>query len=116
DIKPTILNLLGVDSSNDVRFGHDVFSPDYKGFVVLRDGSFVTDKYMYANNTFYDRMTGEVVQLPKEESQALIDRAQNELRMSDQLIEGDLLRFSESNKIKTGEVKTIIKEDKKGAE
>lgn len=46
----------------------------------------------------------------------MIDRAQNELHMSDKLIEGDLLRFSESNKIKTGEVKTIIKEDKKGAE
>ncbi len=116
DIKPTILNLLGVDSTNDVRFGHDVFSPDNKGFVVLRDGSFVTDKYMYTNSTFYDRATGEVVQLPKEESQPLIDRAQNELNMSDKIIEGDLLRFSESNKIKTGEVKTAIKEEKKSAE
>lgn len=116
DIKPTILNLLGVDSTNDVRFGHDVFSPDNKGFVVLRDGSFVTDKYMYTNSTFYDRTTGEVVQLPKEESQPLIDRAQNELNMSDKIIEGDLLRFSESNKIKTGEVKTAIKEEKKSAE
>ncbi|MBO1583253.1 hypothetical protein, partial [Bacillus sp. XF8] len=59
---------------------------------------------------------GEVVEVPKEEAQAMIDRAQNELRMSDKLIEGDLLRFSESNKIKTGQVKTIIKEDKKDAE
>ena len=30
--------------------------------------------------------------------------------MSDKIIEGDLLRFSESNKIKTGEVQTKIKE------
>ncbi|CJA62304.1 Uncharacterised protein [Streptococcus pneumoniae] len=71
---------------------------------------------MYTNSTFYDRATGEVVQLPKEESQPLIDRAQNELNMSDKIIEGDLLRFSESNKIKTGEVKTVIKEEKKSAE
>ena len=113
DIKPTILNLLGVDSTNDVRFGHDVFSPDNKGFVVLRDGSFVTDKYMYTNSTFYDRATGEVVQLPKEESQPLIDRAQNELNMSDKIIEGDLLRFSESNKIKTGEVKQLLKKKRR---
>ena len=70
---------------------------------------------MYTNSTFYDRATGEVVQLPKE-SQPLIDRAQNELSMSDKIIEGDLLRFSESNKIKTGEVKTAIKEEKKSAE
>ena len=64
---------------------------------------------MYTNSTFYDRATGEVVQLPKEESQPLIDRAQNELNMSDKIIEGDLLRFSESNKIKTGEVKQLLK-------
>lgn len=113
DMKPTILNLLGIDTTNDIRFGHDMFSDEYTGFVVLRDGSFVTDKYAYKNNTFYDRITGEIVDLPKKESQALINRAQNELRMSDKIIEGDLLRFSESNKIKTGEVKTKIKETEK---
>ncbi|PFB68403.1 LTA synthase family protein [Bacillus cereus] len=113
DMKPTILNLLGIDTTNDIRFGHDMFSDEYTGFVVLRDGSFVTDKYAYKNNTFYDRITGEIVDLPKKEAQALINRAQNELRMSDKIIEGDLLRFSESNKIKTGEVKTKIKETEK---
>ncbi|WJX03725.1 LTA synthase family protein [Bacillus cereus] len=113
DMKPTILNLLGVDSTNDIRFGHDMFSDEYTGFVVLRDGSFVTDKYAYKNNTFYDRITGKIVDLPKKEAQALIKRAQNELRMSDKIIEGDLLRFSESNKIKTGEVQTKIKETEK---
>ncbi len=113
DIKPTILNLLGIDTTNDIRFGHDMFSDEYTGFVVLRDGSFITDKYAYKNNTFYDRITGEIVDLPKKEAQALINRAQNELRMSDKIIEGDLLRFSESNKIKTGEVQTKIKETEK---
>ena len=68
---------------------------------------------MYTNSTFYDRATGEVVQLPKEESQPLIDRAQNELNMSDKIIEGDLLRFSESNKIKTGEVKQLLKKKRR---
>ena len=33
--------------------------------------------------------------------------------MSDKIIEGDLLRFSESNQIKTGEVQTKIKETEK---
>ncbi|SCB00707.1 Polyglycerol phosphate synthase [Bacillus mycoides] len=113
DMKPTILNLLGVDTTNDIRFGHDMFSDEYTGFVVLRDGSFITDKYAYTNHTFYNRETGEVVDLPKKEAQEMINRAQNELRMSDKIIEGDLLRFSESNKIKTGEVKTKIKETEK---
>ncbi|PFU48686.1 hypothetical protein COK86_00315 [Bacillus cereus] len=110
DMKPTILNLLGIDTTNDIRFGHDMFSDEYTSFVVLRDGSFITDKYAYTNHTFYNRETGEVIDLPKKEAQELINRAQNELRMSDKIIEGDLLRFSESNKIKTGEVKTKIKE------
>ncbi|PDZ68173.1 hypothetical protein CON30_12200 [Bacillus cereus] len=113
DMKPTILNLLGIDTTNDIRFGHDMFSDEYTGFVVLRDGSFITDKYAYTNNTFYNRITGEIVDLPKKEAQALINRAQNELRMSDKIIEGDLLRFSESNKMKTGEVQTKIKETEK---
>ncbi|WP_242246868.1 LTA synthase family protein [Bacillus cereus group sp. BfR-BA-01523] len=113
DMKPTILNLLGVDTTNDIRFGHDMFSDEYNGFVVFRDGSFVTDKYAYTNHTFYNRETGEVVDLQKKEAQEMINRAQNELRMSDKIIEGDLLRFSESNKIKTGEVKTKIKETEK---
>ncbi|WP_237979299.1 LTA synthase family protein [Bacillus thuringiensis] len=113
DMKPTILNLLGIDTTNDIRFGHDMFSDEYTGFVVLRDGSFITDKYAYTNNTFYDRITGEIVDLQKKEAQALINRAQNELRMSDKIIEGDLLRFSESNKMKTGEVQTKIKETEK---
>ena len=65
DIKPTILNLLGIDTTNDIRFGHDMFSNEYTGFVVLRDGSFITDKYAYKNNIFYDRITGEIVDLPK---------------------------------------------------
>ncbi|MED1508640.1 MULTISPECIES: LTA synthase family protein [Bacillus] len=113
DMKPTILNLLGIDTTNDISFGHDMFSDEYTGFVVLRDGSFITDKYAYKNNTFYDRITGEIVDLPKKEAQALINRAQNELRMSDKIIGGDLLRFSESNKMKTGEVQTKIKETEK---
>lgn len=68
DMKPTILNLLGIDTTNDIRFGHDMFSDEYTGFVVLRDGSFITEKYAYTNNTFYDRITGEIVDLPKKRS------------------------------------------------
>ncbi|WP_440602906.1 LTA synthase family protein [Bacillus sp. GB_SG_008] len=116
DVKPTILHLLGVDTTNDINFGHDLFAPERKPFVVQRDGSFVTDQYIYTNNTFYNRTTGQVAEVPKAEAQAMIDRAQNELRMSDQIIEGDLLRFYEGNKVKTGTIKTTIKENNKEKE
>ncbi len=52
DMKPTILNLLGIDTTNDIRFGHDMFSDEYAGFVVLRDGSFITDKYALQKQYF----------------------------------------------------------------
>jgi lipoteichoic acid synthase len=113
DVKPTILHLLGQDTSKDIEFGHDLFSPERKPFVVMRDGSFVTDKYFYHDNKFYNRLTGEEITPPAQEAKALIDRAQNELHMSDKIIEGDLLRFFDGNKIKTGTVKTIIKENHK---
>ncbi|MFX3622940.1 MAG: LTA synthase family protein [Ectobacillus sp.] len=116
DVKPTILHLLGIDTANTIQFGHDLFAKDRKPFVVMRSGSFVTDKYIYHEGTFYDRTTGEPVEAPEEEAKALIDRAQNELHMSDKIIEGDLLRFFEGNKIKTGTVKTIIKENNKEKE
>ncbi|MFD0770720.1 LTA synthase family protein [Bacillus sp. CGMCC 1.60114] len=113
DVKPTILHLLGVDTTNDIHFGHDLFAPERKPFVALRDGSFVTDQYTYTNNTFYDNKTGAVAEVPKAEAQAMVERAQNELRMSDQIIQGDLLRFYEGNKVKTGTIKTTIKENNK---
>ena len=46
-MKPTILNLLGLILRTIFVFGHDMFSDEYTGFVVLRDGSFITDKYAY---------------------------------------------------------------------
>src|SRR5690606_18323297 len=36
DIKPTILNLLGIDNENDVNFGEDLFSPERSNLVALR--------------------------------------------------------------------------------
>ncbi|MGG0239783.1 LTA synthase family protein [Bacillus rhizoplanae] len=116
DVKPTILHLLGVDTSNDIEFGHDLFAPEREPFVVERDGSFITDKYIYYNNTFYDRLTGQVVQVPEQEAKALINRAQTELKMSDSIIQGDLLRFSDANKVKSGTIKTAIKDDDKKKE
>lgn len=113
DVKPTILHLLGIDTTDDINFGHDLFSPDRVPFVVQRDGSFITEEYIYTHGTFYDRLTGEVADVPEDEAKALVDRAQNELRMSDAIIEGDLLRFDDNNKINTGEIQTVIKEDEK---
>ncbi|WP_243386332.1 LTA synthase family protein [Bacillus kexueae] len=96
DLKPTILNLLGIDASDDIEFGTDVFSEDRLPFVVLRDGSFITDEILYTRGVCYDVQTGE----PAEDANACepyMEKAKNELDYSDEIIYGDLLRFFEAD-------------------
>lgn len=91
DLRPTILHLLGIETSKDMQLGADLFSEEHEGFVIFRDGRFVTDEFVYANETCYDRATGEIIDVAA--CQPYIDRATIELENSDAIINGDLLRF-----------------------
>lgn len=97
DLRPTILHLLGIDTSKDIQLGADIFSEDHDNFVAFRDGRFITDKVVYASEACYDRATGE--QIDGEACQPLGEIASTELRYSDAIINGDLLRFYDA---KTG--------------
>ncbi|MEG0451061.1 MAG: LTA synthase family protein [Lysinibacillus sp.] len=103
DIRPTLLHLLGIETSKDMQLGADIFSEEHEDFTILRDGRFVTDKYVYAGEACYDIETGE--KLDKELCQPYIDRANTELDYSDTIINGDLLRFYDE---KTGNLKQEI--------
>jgi phosphoglycerol transferase MdoB-like AlkP superfamily enzyme len=91
DIKPTIMSLLGIDTSEQIQFGTDVFSDDKLSFTVLRDGSFITENNVYTRGVCYNKATGT------ETDQAVCDpfmeKAKQELSYSDEIIYGDLLRF-----------------------
>ncbi|CAM5204300.1 Phosphoglycerol transferase MdoB-like AlkP superfamily enzyme OS=Ureibacillus acetophenoni OX=614649 GN=SAMN05877842_102164 PE=3 SV=1 [Ureibacillus acetophenoni] len=91
DLRPTILHLLGIDTTNDMQLGADLFSDEHEEFVIFRDGRFVTDELVYAGETCYERTTGEETDMAA--CQPYIDRAQVELDYSDKIINGDLLRF-----------------------
>lgn len=91
DIRPTLLHLLGIETSKDMQLGADLFSKEHEGFVIFRDGRFVTDEYVYAGEVCYDRESGETIDT--QACQPFIDRATQELEYSDQIINGDLLRF-----------------------
>lgn len=97
DIRPTLMNLLGIDTSDTLQFGQDVFSKDNQLFTVLRDGSFITDQFVYTNHMLYDVKTGE-----KLDDICLaapyIEKAKQELGYSDKIIYGDLLRFFNQDK------------------
>ncbi|WP_080849135.1 LTA synthase family protein [Cytobacillus gottheilii] len=91
DVKPTLLNLLGIETRNAFQFGEDLFSENHSQFTVLRDGSFISEDYVYTRNTCYDRSTEK--QIGKNECGAFIEQAEKELGYSDAIINGDLLRF-----------------------
>ena len=91
DMRPTIMNLMGIDTSKDIQFGGDLFSEEHEEFVVFRDGRFVTDEVVYAGNVCYDKATGEPTE--QELCAPYIEQAFTELEYSESIINGDLLRF-----------------------
>ncbi|MGG2066469.1 LTA synthase family protein [Bacillus sp. S14(2024)] len=100
DVKPTLLHLLGIKTNNSIEFGTDLFETNDEPLVVMRDGSFVTNDYMYTKNVCYNKKTGEPTDINI--CQPYIEKAKTELNYSDKLIYGDLLRFDPHNKYKTG--------------
>nr|WP_106779870.1 LTA synthase family protein [Lysinibacillus timonensis] len=91
DLRPTILHMLGIQTTNDMQLGADLFSEEHEDFVIFRDGRFVTNQYVYAGEKCFERPSGEETDMAK--CQPYIDRVQVELGYSDKIINGDLLRF-----------------------
>ncbi|MER2191128.1 MAG: LTA synthase family protein [Solibacillus sp.] len=97
DLRPTLLHLLGIDTTKDMQLGSDLFSEEHEDFVIFRDGRFITDDYVYANEVCYDRETGEETDANANACQTYIERSVQELEYSDKIINGDLLRFYDNN-------------------
>ncbi|ARI77061.1 LTA synthase family protein [Halobacillus mangrovi] len=94
DVKPTLLHLLGIGNKDDLTFGDNMFAEDRKDFIAMRDGSFVSEQYVFTDGVCYDRSTGE--QILEEEAEAcnpIKEKADQELQYSDNIIYGDLFRF-----------------------
>ncbi|TFD97520.1 LTA synthase family protein [Jeotgalibacillus salarius] len=91
DLKPTILNLLGIEDKESMQFGQDVFSEENDNMTIFRDGRVVSDEFVYAGEICWDKESGEEVD--KENCRSIIDKAKDELAFNDEIIYGDLLRF-----------------------
>lgn len=91
DLRPTILNLLGIEETNPITFGNDLFSKEREDFVVLRDGSFITDKVVYTDETCYSKSFGTPLHISS--CDPYFEKAEKHLSTSDSIIYGDLLRF-----------------------
>ncbi|WP_280738949.1 MULTISPECIES: LTA synthase family protein [unclassified Enterococcus] len=98
DALPTLLHLLGVDTTNYVLLGQDLFSANNEQLVAFRNGNFVTPNYTYLGGTIYDNHTGFAVNTPSEALSAQIEesllKVETQLRTSDSINNGDLLRFN----------------------
>lgn len=91
DLKPTMLHLLGIETEGQLNFGHDLFSENHPNLAIFRDGRFVTDKYVFADNTCFEKDSGSVT--GDANCETYYDIVTKELNYSDQIIYGDLIRF-----------------------
>ncbi|HYF82164.1 MAG TPA: LTA synthase family protein [Clostridia bacterium] len=90
DFMPTILNVMGVDSSSMPMLGRDLLNSS-EGIAILRHGYFITDKYicLTADGVAYDVKTGEKYPIEKLEKEK--ELARKSLEYSDLIIENNLV-------------------------
>jgi phosphoglycerol transferase MdoB-like AlkP superfamily enzyme len=90
DFLPTLLHIAGIDTSNLPYMGQDLINAK-KGFVVLRNGSFITDNtaYIANSNNAYDLKTWKAI--PPEAYAQDKDLAEKYLDYSDTILDFDLL-------------------------
>ncbi|SFJ78975.1 Phosphoglycerol transferase MdoB [Halobacillus dabanensis] len=97
DLRPTIMNLLGVEDENPIQFGQDLFSKDRREMMITRDGDFANEEYVGVKGSCFDRETGEKVE--GEACASGFKEAEEELALSDSVVYGDLLRYLDQTEL-----------------
>ncbi|WP_299088474.1 LTA synthase family protein [uncultured Metabacillus sp.] len=92
DLMPTLLHLLGIETKGYVQLGTDLLSEDHQEVVPFRNGDFVTENVAGINGKYYDTQTGEQVEV-NEEIKKYDQITQMKLKISDKIVNQDLLRF-----------------------
>lgn len=98
DMLPTLEHLLGIDSQKFLQVGQDMLSPDHNQIVAFRSANyFVTPEYTsYSGRTYYTK-TGDEITNPDDKTKADLDKIREaatlQLKISDSIQTGDLLRF-----------------------
>ena len=102
DMLPTLEHLLGIESNKFLQVGQDMLSPDHDQIVAFRSANyFVTPEYTsYSGRTYFTK-TGEEITNPDEKTKEELDKireaANLQLKISDSIQTGDLLRFFKGN-------------------
>lgn len=109
---PTLLHILGIDTANYSQVGQDLLSADNKQIVALRTaGSYITPQYTSYNGRIYDTVSGLEITNPDENTTVALEDIRNaaalQLKMSDEIQTGDLLRFDKTNGLKVVNVENF---------
>ena len=102
DMLPTLEHLLGIESNKFLQVGQDMLSPDHDQIVAFRSANyFVTPEYTSYSGRTYSTKTGEEITNPDEKTKEELDKireaANLQLKISDSIQTGDLLRFFKGN-------------------
>jgi lipoteichoic acid synthase len=92
DVRPTVLHLLGVDTKDYMEFGSDLLSKEHRNWALFRNGDFVSSNAIQINEKCYSPETGELLDA-KEACKDISEKVNTELKMSDEIVYKDLLRF-----------------------
>lgn len=104
DVLPTLLSLIGYESDHLMLLGQDLLSPNRDEVVAFRNGNFVTRDYSYHKGDVYDNQTGDLLNFSHpeivESAKEVKKKVDEQLATSDQINNGDLLRFYYDSGIK----------------
>ncbi|MGT2906587.1 LTA synthase family protein [Streptococcus dentiloxodontae] len=112
DALPTLLHILGVDTSSYIQMGQDLLSDNNNQTVALRTaGQYITPKYTSYFGKLYNTQTGEEITNPDQtttdETAAIKEAVATQLSMSDAVQTGDLLRFYKDSGLNTVDASKI---------
>ena len=87
DIKPTILDLLGVEDKFSI--GNSIFSE--KDYSFIKGLGYITSKNYYINDNYYDRESFKNIDVTQE-LKDLLNRMKDEIYLSDTIIKNNLIK------------------------
>ena len=118
DALPTLLHCLGVDTSKYLQLGQDLLSTEHDQIVAFRNNNFVSKDITVIGDRVYNTETGVEITNPDENTTALIksdkEAVQKQLAISDQINNGDLLRFYKDSGLENVDPSKINYKDQLG--
>ncbi|MDF7627639.1 LTA synthase family protein [Lactobacillaceae bacterium L1_55_11] len=97
DVMPTLEHLLGISTKRYIQLGQDLLSNERSQLVVFRDKDWITPDYASLAGVVWDVRTGQRIDNPTPDQEKLFQKLQSQameqLQVSDNLNQKNLLRF-----------------------